>query len=384
MKKFMERSLTFFTLIILFLAGCINSPDIKISSAESKIDEVVFKNIDIGIDITNSEKDRLKRLIKKTLSYNNLNKTERDFLNNYLPILDDRLKKKVILALGHIEKFEKQDPLTYNFSTGEKNKDLLIKLALKTNLNFDLTFNQSGIYIDNDLINKATYNFCDSYSNEQRKFVESVVFADGIKMQKRTHVIFGKDYNDYIAYLKNLYPLASYSEVDPENYDEFISIILGISESNMRMLNIQKLDLNIDIQFLPRKKADIKKIYLVMDYEDAKSLVPTLKNYVMDFPIFGTADLLYGITEPKKILDYEGIFLPFNKSNLDSLISKQIDKEYLKEVFDESILNELLIQQNLTSSGIRRATVESDLSQINFNLNGCNSRIFSIAVVGEN
>ena len=323
----MERSLTFFTLIILFLAGCINSPDIKISSAESKIDEVVFKNIDIGIDITNSEKDRLKRLIKKTLSYNNLNKTERDFLNNYLPILDDRLKKKVILALGHIEKFEKQDPLTYNFSTGEKNKDLLIKLALKTNLNFDLTFNQSGIYIDNDLINKATYNFCDSYSNEQRKFVESVVFADGIKMQKRTHVIFGKDYNDYIAYLKNLYPLASYSEVDPENYDEFISIILGISESNMRMLNIQKLDLNIDIQFLPRKKADIKKIYLVMDYEDAKSLVPTLKNYVMDFPIFGTADLLYGITEPKKILDYEGIFLPFNKSNLDSLISKQIDKE---------------------------------------------------------
>lgn len=384
MKKFMERSLTFFTLIILFLAGCINSPDIKISSAESKIDEAVFKNIDIGIDITNSEKDRLKRLIKKTLSYNNLSKTERDFLINYLPILDDRLKKKVILALGHIEKFEKQDPLTYNFNTGEKNKDLLIKLALKTNLNFDLTFNKSGIYIDNDLINKATYNFCDSYSNEQRKFLESVVFADGIKMQNRTHVIFGKDYNDYIADLKNLYPLASYSEVDPENYDEFISIILGISESKLRMLNIQKLDLNIDIQFLPRKKADLKKIYLVMNYEDAKSLVPTLKNYVMDFPIFGTADLLYGITEPKKILDYEGIFLPFNKSNLDSLISKQIDKEYLKEVFDESILNELLIQQNLTSSGIKRATVESDLSQINFNLNGCNSRIFSIDVVGEN
>ena len=52
-------------------------------------------------------------------------------------------------------------------------------------------------------------------------------------------------------------------------YDDLISKSLGIYESKNRKSKLQGLDLNSEIEFTPRKKQDIKKIYVILEYEDA-------------------------------------------------------------------------------------------------------------------
>ena len=374
----MKRSLTFLW-IILFLSSCVNNNASSFYINDDKLDPIY-----IDIDLDDSIRTDLSKVIQKSLSYTPLTKKEKSLLNNYLYALDENLKKKVLTSMNNSEKIYSKDSIKYFFNTNNKNKDLLIKLSLDHIQKSDLVFNEDGIYIDQDLLNTPVGNFCNSYSNDQRQYLEKVIFESQTSSEDEVLVIFGDEHRNYVDGLKKFYPEASYSRVNNKMYDELISKSLGVYESKNRKSKLQNLDLNSEIKFTPRKKQNIKKIYVILEYEDAKTLIPILKNYVLDFPVFASTDMLYQISDPKKIIDYEGVYLPLSNETITNLMIKDLKNINVEEIFDKYILGELLMQERLYASGITRAEVSSNLSIIKYNQYECNEREFMLGKVASN
>lgn len=374
----MKRSLTFLW-IILFLSSCVNNNASSLYINGDKLDPV-----DIDVELDDSIRTDLSKVIQKSLSYSSLTNEEKSLLNNYLYALDGDLKKKVLASINNSEKIYSKDPIRYFFNTDDKNKDLLIKLSLERSQRSDLIFDENGFYVDKDLLNKPVGNFCNSYSNDQRQYLEKIIFQSQTGSEDEVLVIFGDEYEDYVNGLKKFYPEASYSRVNNKMYDDLVSKSLGIYESKNRKSKLQGLDLNSEIKFTPRKKQDIKKIYVILEYEDAKTLIPILRNYVLDFPVFASTDMLYKIGDPKKIIDYEGVYLPLSNMTITNLMIKDLKNINVEEIFDKYILGELLMQERLYTSGVTRAEVSSDLSIIKYNQNECNEREFMLGRVASN
>ena len=374
----MKRSLTFLW-IILFLSSCVNNNTSSLYINGDKLDPV-----DINVELDDSIRTDLSKVIQKSLSYSSLTNEENSLLNNYLYALDGNLKKKVLASINNSEKIYSKDSLRYFFNTNDKNKDLLIKLSLERTQRSDFIFNENGVYVDQDLLNKPVGNFCNSYSNDQRQYLEKIIFQSKTGSEDEVLVIYGDKYENYVNGLKKFYPEALYSRVNNKMYDDLISKSLGIYESKNRKSRLQGLDLNSEIKFTPRKKQDIKKIYVILEYEDAKTLIPILKNYVLDFPVFASTDILYQIGDPKKIIDYEGIYLPLSNMTINNLMLKDFKNINVGEIFDKYILGELLMQERLYASGVPRAEVSSDLSIIKYDQYECNEREFMLGKVASN
>jgi len=374
----MKRSLTFLW-IILFLSSCVNNNTSSLYINGDKLDPV-----DINVELDDSIRTDLSKVIQKSLSYSSLTDEEKSLLNNYLFALDGNLKKKVLASMSNSEKIYSKDSIRYFFNTDDKNKNLLIKLSLELSQKSDLIFDENGVYVDKDLLNKPAGNFCNSYSNDQRQYLEKIIFQSETGSEDGVLVIFGDEYENYVNGLKKFYPEASYSKVNNKMYDDLISKSLGIYESKNRKSKLQGLDLNSEIEFTPRKKQDIKKIYVILEYEDAKTLVPILKNYVLDFPVFASTDMLYQIGDPKKIIDYEGVYFPLSNMTINNLMLKDFKNINVEEIFDKYILGELLMQERLYASGISRAEVSSDLSIIKYDQYECNQREFILGRVASN
>jgi hypothetical protein len=374
----MKRSLTFLW-IILFLSSCVNNNASSLYINGEKLDP-----IGVDVELDDSIRTDLSKVIQKSLSYTSLTKEEKSFLSNYLYALDGDLKKKVLTSINNSEKIYSKDSIEYFLNTNNKNKDLLIKLTLDRMQRSNLIFNENGVYIDQDLLNTPIGNFCNSYSNDQRQYLEKIVFESQNSSEDEVLVIFGDEYEIYVDSLKKFYPEAYYSRVNDKMYDELISKSLGIYESKNRKSKLEKLDLNSEIKFTPRKKQDVKKIYVILEYEDARTLIPILKNYVLDFPVFASTDMLYQISDPKKIIDYEGVYLPLSNETITNLMIKDLKNINVEEIFDKYILGELLMQERLYASGITRAEVSSDLSIIKYNQHECNEREFMLGRVASN
>jgi len=375
----MKRSLTFLC-IILFLSSCVNNNASSLYNMNGdKLDPV-----DINEELDDSIRADLSKVIQKSLSYSSLTNEENSLLNNYLYALDGSLKKKVLASINNSEKIYSKDSIKYFFNTTDKNKDLLIKLSFERTQRSDFIFNENGVYVDQDLLNKPVGNFCNSYSNDQRQYLEKIIFQSKTGSEDEVIVIYGDEYENYVNGLKKFYPEASYSRVNNKMYDELISKSLGIYESKNRKSRLQGLDLNSEIKFTPRKKQDIKKIYVILEYEDAKTLIPILKNYVLDFPVFASTDMLYQIGDPKKIIDYEGIYLPLSNMTINNLMLKDFKNINVGEIFNKYILGELLMQDRLYTSGVPRAEVSSDLSIIKYDQYECNEREFMLGKVASN
>ena len=373
----MKLSLTFFLLIAFIATGCVTN---NLNTQKNNISSVeLFANNNVLI----ASKDRLKLevIIDKTLSYYSLDKEELDVIDKYLPLLEKDIQSNVKTALKQVEIFKGSKSYKSIFNTNEKNKDILIKLSLNSGYPFNLEFNDSGIFIDDNLIDSVHYGFCNSYSQDQRSLIEKVVF-DGFQKDEIL-VIYGKNFESYISYLRLNFPFASFAEITSSNYDEFVTEVLNIQESKGRKNAIQALDKDTNLVFLPRKNQNLRKIFIILDYRDAKAVVPILKNYVLDFPIYATNDLLYGITDPKKILDFEGLFFPLDSKTISLFMSQDLKTGTLKDEFNKSILKDMLFQQKLNDAGIKKSYIKTALSDIEFDLNSCNERIVSISPVGN-
>ena len=112
-------------------------------------------------------------------------------------------------------------------------------------------------------------------------------------------------------------------------------------------------------------------------------MIPILKNYVLEFPVFASTDMLYQIGDPKKIIDYEGVYFPLSNMTINNLMLKDFKNINVEEIFDTYVLGELLMQEKLYASGISRAKVSSNLSIIKYDQYECNEREFILGKVAS-
>ena len=373
----MKLSLTSFVLIAFITTSCVSNNNLNIQQSDKNTNLINGLNNEIATD----DKLELERLIDKVLSYEDIDDDELVIINKYLIFLRKDIQTNVKTALREIEIFKESRSHKSIFNTNEKNKDLLIKLSLGSDYAFNFEFNSSGIFIDQNLQDSVHYGFCNSYSYDQRASIERIVFedfeSDGVL------VIYNKNYKNYVSNLKQKFPTASFSELKSNDYDEFISKILNIKESKDRKNTLQGLDKNTNLVFLPRKNQNLKKIFIILDYKDAKAIVPILKSYVLDFPIFATNDLLYEIADPKKILDFEGLFFPLNSKTMSLFMEQDLKMTNLKDEFNKTILRELLLQEKLREADIKKSYIKTNLSDVEYNLNSCNRRTISISSAGD-
>ena len=196
----MKGSLTFLW-IILFLSSCVNNNASSLYINGDKLDPV-----DIDVELDDSIRTDLSKVIQKSLSYSSLTNEEKSLLNNYLYALDGNLKKKVLASINNSEKIYSKDSIRYFFNTDDKNKNLLIKLSLERSQKSDLIFDKNGVYVDKDLLNKPVGNFCNSYSNDQRQYLEKIVFQSKAGSEDEVLVIYGDEYENYVNGLKKILP----------------------------------------------------------------------------------------------------------------------------------------------------------------------------------
>ena len=78
----MKRSLTFLW-IIIFLSSCVNNNASSLYINGDKLDPV-----DIDVELDDSIRTDLSKVIQKSLSYSSLTNEEKSLLNNYLYALD--------------------------------------------------------------------------------------------------------------------------------------------------------------------------------------------------------------------------------------------------------------------------------------------------------
>lgn len=373
----MKLSLTSFVLIAFITTSCVSNNNLNIQQSDKNTNLINGLNNEIATD----DRLELERLIDKVLSYEDIDDDELVIINKYLIFLRKDIQTNIKTALREIEIFKESRSHKSIFNTNEKNKDLLIKLSLGSDYAFNFEFNSSGIFIDQNLQDSVHYGFCNSYSYDQRASIERIVFEDFER--NGVLVIYNKNYKSYVSNLKQKFPTASFSELKSNDYDEFISKILNIKESKDRKNTLQGLDKNTNLVFLPRKNQNLKKIFIILDYKDAKAIVPILKSYVLDFPIFATNDLLYEIADPKKILDFEGLFFPLNSKTMSLFMEQDLKMTNLKDEFDKTILRELLLQEKLREADIKKSYIKTNLSDVEYNLNSCNRRTISISSAGD-
>ena len=106
----MKRSLTFLW-IILFLSSCVNNNTSSLYINGDKLDPV-----DINVELDDSIRADLSKVIQKSLSYSSLTDEEKSLLNNYLFALDGNLKKKVLASMSNSEKIYSKDSIRYFLS----------------------------------------------------------------------------------------------------------------------------------------------------------------------------------------------------------------------------------------------------------------------------
>ena len=116
--------------------------------------------------------------------------------------------------------------------TSNKNKEIIIESLLKKDIKFSVNFeNKDSYLLEDDVLNSTLKFFCKSFIEEQRDFLESAIFQDHKKNQKRVLIIYSADFNGIANNLNKKYPKEKYFLLKQDDYESEIKKILNINTS---------------------------------------------------------------------------------------------------------------------------------------------------------
>ncbi len=236
----------------------------------------------------------------------------------------------------------KNKEIYINYDTSNKNKEYIIENLLLDQKRFNAVFNEeSGLKIKNDLLSSNLLYFCNSVEKDQQIQIEKNLFKKE-NNEENTFVIYSKDFLSYINELRINYPNVNYYEINEKSYELFSNKILNIDSSIIRSKEIQKLDFGIEITHEPRRRQDLQRIYFVISYSEAKSLIPIFISNALDVDYYGTSRILIEAPNVKKISDFEGLFIPIPEEFF-KIISEKNPTNSLKQEYEKLLISDLLV-----------------------------------------
>ncbi len=327
----------------------------------------------------NKEKSRIDRdLILELLKYESLdiNKTYKvieDVSDNLSPY-----GKNIIEGiLRNTKKLQDRQATNLTIKIDEKYKKILIQASINIDTEFNLIFvNSAKNIISKNILNEALPGFCNSFQDDQLSSIEAVIFSDSVLDGKETLVIYENTFKGQERRLNSNFSNLRSVLFSDEGYEQFASNVLGVSDSSERYKRINVLLPNVKINNIPRVREDIKNIYFLMSYKNAKGLVPAFRyNYSIGINSYASSNLIESVNNINGIVDFESLIMPAPNHFGDDIFLDQFKKNAsIKDrlIFDN--LYDLLLTSYLSQSGIKEAVVNGRSGILHLREGKCISR----------
>ena len=327
----------------------------------------------------NKEKSRIDRdLILELLKYESLdvNKTYKvieDVSDNLSPY-----GKNIIEGiLRNTKKLQDRQATNLTIKIDEKYKKILIQASINIDTEFNLIFvNSAKNIISKNILNEALPGFCNSFQDDQLSSIEAVIFSDSVLDGKETLVIYENTFKGQERRLNSNFSNLRSVLFSDEGYEQFASNVLGVSDSSERYKRINALLPNVKINNIPRVREDIKNIYFLMSYKNAKGLVPAFRyNYSIGINSYASSNLIENVNNINGIVDFESLIMPAPNHFGDDIFLDQFKKNAsIKDrlIFDN--LYDLLLTSYLSQSGIKEAVVNGRSGILHLREGKCISR----------
>ena len=327
----------------------------------------------------NKEKSRIDRdLILELLKYESLdvNKTYKvieDVSDNLSPY-----GKNIIEGiLRNTKKLQGRQATNLTIKIDEKYKKILIQASINIDTEFNLIFvNSAKNIISKNILNEALPGFCNSFQDDQLSSIEAVIFSDSVFDEKETLVIYENTFKGQERRLNSNFSNLRSVLFSDEGYEQFASNVLGVSDSSERYKRINALLPNVKINNIPRVREDIKNIYFLMSYKNAKGLVPAFRyNYSIGINSYASSNLIENVNNINGIVDFESLIMPAPNHFGDDIFLDQFKKNAsIKDrlIFDN--LYDLLLTSYLSQSGIKEAVVNGRSGILHLKEGKCISR----------
>ena len=268
--------------------------------------------------------------------------------------------------------------------TSNKNKEIILEKMLEGDFDFSVSFNKESSYKLNDnIMNSSLKYFCNSFIQDQNKYLESLIFDSSKNNTKKILIIYSKNYEKDVFEIKKKHPNQLYFYLDTENYETGIKEILGVEDSINQFNKIYNLDKGLKIQHSPRIRNDISKIYFLLDYDFGKTIVPIVRNYAFEIDFYSSSEILHGASDIKKLVDFENLNTPLSNELLKKIQKKKniqsIGNELEKLLIEDFLLIEMVYQNNFFKEGL---TLNTSAQKIQNN-NKCIKRSLSVSRISS-
>ena len=267
--------------------------------------------------------------------------------------------------------------------TSNKNKELIIESLFEENILFSLDFDKEDSYeLSDDLINSQMKYFCNSIIKEEKIFIESKIFKSNKTKNKKILVIYTEPHIEFVNSLKEKYPEELYFSINESNYEQKIAEILNTVLSLKNFEEVSTIDKSLQIEHLPRVRNDISKIYFVTDYDIGKTIVPEIKSYTLNIPLYSSSEIFHDAVDLKKLVDFEGSYIPISNQlimNIPSDTNTNIKNELEKLLIKDFLTIEKVHQNNLYSKNIQLKTGNGEIKK-----NSCIKRNLNFWKVSTN
>ena len=266
--------------------------------------------------------------------------------------------------------------LKLNIQANSINKERIIEILLKDKINFDVNFtNNNSYFLEDDVLNSNLNFFCNSLLQDEREVIEKTLFKDKKDLNKKILIIYTKKFDDLVLTLKKRYPYEEYFILDTRDYETQIQKILNIDKSIIKNKRLSTLDTKIQISHTPRVRNDILSIYFITDYNTGKTVVPIFKSYALNINYYSSSEIFHDATDIKKLVDFEGTFIPITKKVLENLNKTQLTT--IKSEIEKTLVKDFLTIEKIRQNSLFKNRIKPDSGNLSIEKNSCVARDLS-------
>ena len=250
----------------------------------------------------------------------------------------------------------------------------IIDLSFHLNLPIKISWvNQGKRNLPANLLLSKINGFCSSIYEDSLKSIFNV-----IQDPESTIIIYSPQYKFLLKMFESSIIDKKAIELNSFAFQEFVSEILGVDESNNRFKKISSLNPNQNLKFSPRSRSDFTHIILMVNPESYKAIVPSLRYHGENkFIYLNFISSLEDLNSPLQLLDYEDSLIQLSKTAIGLIQDKSMSS--LENFLERSILRDWLLTEVLRQAGVQSASINGMTGQLFFNAGKCTQREMPIS-----
>ena len=326
-----------------------------------------------GLDETHTATEGIQGVdVKKYFNYqyfrpSSIQKLEQYMVNLNLPRDEAQNLKKL---LGNLKKIMSKEKFILKINNSNTFSLELIELVYKFDLPITIEWtdlNQNNI--PQNLISEIPSGFCSSIYQDALQAINKEISASS----NSTMIVYTKPYGDVQKLFTTQFPEIKSILFNEGDAQKFASQALEISQSHNRFKKITNLNPNQKLEFASRPRDDIKKIFLLLEPDQYKSVLPAFRYHGGEkFQYINFISALESLNNVKQLLDFENSLVPISIYLSKGIENKEIVS--LDQVIQKSMLNDWLLIEIMKQAGIRSADIIGMTGTLEFERNNCTKR----------